>query len=247
MIYIDRVRLFSDPPEDNYLSRLPVIKNLKRQNGLRFENDITFLVGENGIGKSTLLEGIAVASGFNPEGGTKNFNFSTVNTHSDLHRYIRVSRTHRERDGFFLRAESFYNVASNIDEMDRGPSLGGKVIDSYGGVSLHHQSHGESFLSLVLNRFGGNGLYLLDEPEAALSPRNLMVLMAAMEDLRRNHNAQFIVATHSPMLMAMPGTTVLELREDAIEEVSYLDTEHYRLTKSFLETPERLFRYLTEE
>lgn len=207
------------------------------------DSPVTFLVGENGSGKSTLLEAIAVACGFNAEGGTRNFTFSTRATHSELGEYITVARRRYPRDGFFLRAESFYNVATNIDEMDEDFSYGPKVIESYGGVSLHHQSHGESFLALVQNRFGGNGLYLLDEPEAALSPTRQLTLLGEMHQLAER-DSQFIVATHSPILMAYPGARIYQLSEDGIEPVQYQETEHYQLTRRFLEDPERMLRYL---
>ena len=170
MEYLSGVKLRRELPEGSYLRRLPPVRYLMAGNELRFDRPVTFLVGENGSGKSTLLEAIAVACGFNPEGGTRNFRFATRETHSELGEYLTPIRKGYPRDGFFLRAESFYNVASSIDEMDEGGILGPRVIDSYGGVSLHRQSHGESFLALVKNRFGGEGLYLLDEPEAALSP-----------------------------------------------------------------------------
>ena len=158
-LYVNNVCLGKNIPSDNYLKHLPVVKNLKKIGGIRFRQNVTFLVGENGVGKSTLIEGIAVAMGFNPEGGTINFNFVTRESHSDLHEYLTVSRGYKKRkDGFFLRAKSFYNVASNIDEMDESASFGPPIINSYGGVSLHKQSHGESFLALVENRFSGNGL-----------------------------------------------------------------------------------------
>lgn len=207
------------------------------------DSPVTFLVGENGSGKSTLLEAIAVACGFNAEGGTRNFTFSTRATHSELGEYITVARRRYPRDGFFLRAESFYNVATNIDEMDEDFSYGPKVIESYGGVSLHHQSHGESFLALVQNRFGGNGLYLLDEPEAALSPTRQLTLLGEMHQLAER-DSQFIVATHSPILMAYPGARIYQLSENGIEPVQYQETEHYQLTRRFLEDPERMLRYL---
>ena len=185
--------------------------------------------------------------GFNPEGGTVNFNFSTSDTHSELYRYLRVGRGigHR-KDGFFLRAESFYNVASNIDEMDRQPGMGGRIIDSYGGISLHKQSHGESFMSLIANRFGGNGLYILDEPEAALSPSRILELMCYMHELEKK-NSQFIISTHSPILMAYPGAEVYNLTEDGIRSVSYRDTEHYQISTRFLNSPETMFRYLFDD
>ncbi|MDF2909569.1 MAG: hypothetical protein K0Q56_449, partial [Sporolactobacillus laevolacticus] len=149
-----------------------------------FRKKVTFFVGENGTGKSTILEALAVSSGYNPEGGSKNFNFATSDTHSNLYRAMRVIKgIDRPRDGFFLRAESFYNLASNIDEI--GDPL---FLEQYGGRSLHEQSHGESFLSLMLHRFRGNGLYILDEPEAALSPSKLMTMLARMHELVNQHS-----------------------------------------------------------
>lgn len=144
-LYIREVRISKEIPKNNYLNRLPVVQSLRELGSLDFHKKVTFIVGENGIGKSTLIEGLAVAMGFNPEGGTVNFNFSTNDSHSDLHDYLTVSRGYRKhRDGFFLRAESFYNVASNIDELDGEPGFGPKLITNYGGISLHKQSHGES-------------------------------------------------------------------------------------------------------
>ena len=174
-LYLRSVAISKEIPKGNYLKDLPVVKNLTEMGSLSFSKNVTFLVGENGVGKSTLIEAIAVAMGFNPEGGTKNFNFATMESHSDLYTYMTMSRGfQRHRDGFFLRAESFYNVASNIDDMDKEMFGGPKIISSYGGVSLHKQSHGESFMALVENRFYGNGLYILDEPEAALSPMEMI-------------------------------------------------------------------------
>lgn len=244
--YIKSIYLREKPPEGSYLSYLPVVKNLQKIKELRFTSNVTFLVGENGTGKSTLLEAIAVSMGFNAEGGTRNFRFSTADTHSALNEYITVVKGVRPRDGFFLRAESFYNVASYIDRMDDEPSFGAQLIDSYGGVSLHKQSHGESFLSLVKNRFGGNGIYLLDEPEAALSPSRQMTLMVLMNELVKN-NSQFIIATHSPILMAFPGAQVVELTEDNIRTVPYSQTEHFQLPKRFLDNPEKMLEMLLGE
>ena len=246
-LYINEVRIGKEIPRDNYLRRLPVIRNLQKMGGLHFHKNVTFLVGENGVGKSTLIEGIAVAMGFNPEGGTVNFNFATNDSHSELYRYLTVSRGYkRHRDGFFLRAESFYNVASNIDELDAEPGLGGKLINSYGGVSLHKQSHGESFLALVENRFSGNGLYILDEPEAALSPMRLMRLMVCMQALVKD-NSQFIISTHSPILMTFPDADVVEITEEGIRSVDYRDTEHYIVTKRFMDAPEKIVESLLGE
>ncbi|MBR0417725.1 MAG: AAA family ATPase [Erysipelotrichaceae bacterium] len=229
---------------DEYLKEIPAIKQLEKQE-LVFDKRVSFLIGENGTGKSTLLEAIAVASHFNPEGGTKNFYFSTSNSHSELHEHLLLSKSAHERDGFFLRAESFYNVASYIDDLDKAGGFGPPIIDSYGGVSLHLQSHGESFLALVKNRFGGNGLYLLDEPEAALSPSRLMSLLIMINDIA-NANSQFIIATHSPILMSYPDADIFELDDIGIRKVEYKDTDHYKITKDFIERPDYMYRLLFE-
>ena len=236
-LYIRSMGLLEPLPRESYLAKLPVVKYLA-DNGITFHKQVTFFVGENGSGKSTLIEALAISQGFNPEGGTKNFSFSTENSHSELCDYLRVARGFLyPRDGFFLRAESFYNVASNIDQMDREGGCGAPVIASYGGVSLHKQSHGESFLALVENRFGGQGLYILDEPEAAMSPRGIIRLMQNMDELVRK-DSQFIIATHSPMLMAFPDAEVYQIKEDGIESVRFQDTDHYRTAVRFLQNPE---------
>ena len=243
-LFVSRIQLKEVPIEHSYPGCLPVVKNLARMKRLEFHRPVSFFVGENGIGKSTLIEAIAVALGFNPEGGTLNFNFSTCNSHSELYRYLSVCRTvKRRRDGFFLRAESFYNVASYVDELDRIPAAAPPIIDSYGGVSLHRQSHGESFLALAEKRFGGNGIYILDEPEAALSPSRLMRLMVRMNELVKQ-GSQFIISTHSPILMAFPNAEIYELTQDAIRSVAYYETEHFQITKRFVNHPEQMLRYL---
>lgn len=219
-----------------------MVQYLKQVTRLEFNRRVTFFVGENGTGKSTLLEAIAVAYGFNPEGGTKNFNFSTAASHSQLHKALVLSKGPVAKDGFFLRAESFYNVATAIDELDRLDPF----LDCYGGQSLHKQSHGESFMALVQNRFSGSGLYLLDEPEAALSPKRLMSLIVEIDRLTKKRS-QFIIATHSPILMAFPGAEILSFSEEGIQSVSYEETEHYQLTRRFLENPSKMFRYLLED
>lgn len=243
-LYIEGIKIRKEAGENgSYVFNLPVVKNLLKQEELPFRRKVTFFVGENGTGKSTLLEAIAVSVGFNAEGGTKNFNFATDETHSDLCQYLTVCKgVKRPKDGFFLRAESFYNVASEIDRLDQISPL----IAYYGGKSLHRQSHGESFMSLVLNRFGGNGIYILDEPEAALSPSRQMTLLAAINSLVKN-NSQFIIATHSPILMAYPDADIFVLTDDDIHRTPYEETEHYTLTKQFLNNPQKMLRYLLED
>ncbi len=243
-LYVNKISVSKEIPQGNYLNGLSMVKNLKEMDGIRLSKNVTFLVGENGVGKSTLIEGIAVAMGFNPEGGTINFNFSTKASHSDLYNYLTISRGYKKhKDGFFLRAESFYNVATNIDEMDAEPVWTPSVISSYGGVSLHNKSHGESFMALVENRFAGNGLYILDEPEAALSPMRLMRLMCCMQELV-NKNSQFIISTHSPILMTFPEAEILEITEAGISSVGYKETEHFMITKRFMDAPEKMIERL---
>lgn len=211
---------------------------------LSFKSAVTFLVGENGSGKSTLLEAIAVALGFNPEGGTKNFNFGTHDSHSSLYKYLRLSKSYvKPKDGFFLRAESYFNVATNIEAMDSEPANAPPVINSYGGVSLHEQSHGESFLALMLHRFGGQGMYLLDEPEAALSPMRQLAVLSRMNQLVED-SCQFIIATHSPILLAYPNAVIFQIDESGINQIRYQETEHYKVTRSFLENPDRTLKAL---
>ena len=239
--YIDSVRLKGEIDKESYIAELPAVKFLAEGGKIDTSAPVTVFVGENGTGKSTLLEGIAVAFGFNPEGGSRNFDFSTAATHSGLFKHISLTKRAYPKDGFFLRAESFYNVATYIDSIDDGD-----FIKGYGGVSLHEQSHGESFLSLALNRFRGKGLYILDEPEAALSPQSVMTLIAQMGRLTKEEDSQFIRSTHSPMIMAFPGARVYEFSEEGIEEKDYRETEHFQLMKSFMQNPDRMMRYILE-
>lgn len=239
--YIRSVELNRDniPSFSAYPFCLPAIKELSV---LKLHPKVTFIVGENGTGKSTILEAIAVAYGFNPEGGTKNFNFSSSDTHSELYKYIKLIKGSRmPRDGFFLRAESFYNVATNIDELEMEiPGL----LSSYGGRSLHKQSHGESFFSLFMNRFKGNGLYILDEPEAALSPARQMSMISRIHDLA-GQNSQFIIATHSPILMAYPDSVIYEIKDD-FKVTKYEETENYQVMKAFLNNTGKMLNVLME-
>lgn len=223
---------------DRYPFSLPVIKTLTK---LEFHPKVTFFIGENGSGKSTLLEAIAAVCGFNPEGGSKNISFSTCETHSELYKQLRPIRgVTRPRDGYFLRAESFYNVATQIDELDKEPSRDPPIIDAYGGESLHHQSHGEAFFALFMNRIRGNGLYLFDEPEAALSPTRQLAFLSRLHELLSMHS-QFVIATHSPIIMAYPDAVIYEFGKKGIGKIAYEETEQFAVYKSFFTDYKRFF------
>jgi len=224
-----------------YPYNIPAIKELHE---ISLHPSITFIVGENGAGKSTLIEAIAVAYGFNAEGGSLNFNFSTRPTHSELYKYIILRKgIKKARDGYFLRAESFYNLATNIDEMDEVPSFGGPLKNSYGGMSLHEMSHGESFMALLMNRLGGNGFYIFDEPEAAMSPFRQMMMLARIHELVKK-DSQFIISTHSPILMAYPDSIIYKIDDNGIYKVNYEETEHYMITKQFMNNREVMLNEL---
>jgi predicted ATPase len=205
---------------------------------LDFPTPVTFFVGENGSGKSTLLEALAEISGFNPEGGNRDHYREAREDRSQLAQAIRLSWMPKMTEGFFMRAESFYNFASYLD--------GVSDFTAYGGKSLHHQSHGESFLALFQNRFE-HGLYILDEPEAALSPQRQLAFMRIIHELEVPRHAQFLIATHSPILLAYPGATLYQFGDEGIREVAYRETDHYLVTKDFLNGPERILRYLFSE
>ena len=212
---------------------------------ISFDHPVTFLVGENGAGKSTLMEAIALIWGMNPEGGSRNFRFTTRASHSGLRTYLRLSRSaKRARDSYFLRAESYFNLATEIETLDKGPG-GPPIIDSYGGRSLHEQSHGESFFALFLNRLRGDGFYLLDEPEAALSPQRQLAFLTRMHELVVA-GSQFIIATHSPILMAYPDAAIYVLADGAPCLTPYRQTEHYAVTKNFLTRTEQTLDVLLD-
>ena len=218
------------------------IPAIMRLDELQIDPHVTLIAGENGSGKSTLVEAIAVAAGFNAEGGSRNVIVSTRASHSVLHKHLRLVRgTRRPRTGYFLRAESFFNVATYIEEL-RAPG----IAAAYGGTPLHEQSHGESFLSLVTNRFGPNGLYVLDEPEAALSMRGNLALMRRMHDLVAE-GSQFIISTHSPILLGYPDAKIYVLSDKGIAETPYEKTEVVELTRSFLDDPSQFLHYLFED
>ena len=214
---------------------IPAVRCLGK---LRFHPDVTFFIGENGSGKSTLLEAIALALGFGAEGGTRNVRHQTADTTSSLHASLDIARgAQAPQDHYFLRAESFYNIATYMDEVGY---LGG-----YGGQSLHHQSHGESFLALLTKKFRGNGLYLLDEPEAALSPNRQLAALVAINQLV-DDQSQFIIVTHSPILLSYPRAKIMLLDESGIKEVKYEDTEHFTLSRDFLNNYQRRLEMLFE-
>lgn len=224
----DRVPTFAEYPFN-----VPVIRNLDE---LVFDAQVTFLIGENGSGKSTLLEALAIASGFNPEGGSKNFNFETRAETSPLFQLLHVTRgVKRPADGYFLRAESFFNVATEIDQRELAPY--------YGGKSLHAMSHGEAFFTLFNERLIGGGLYIFDEPEAALSPTRQMAMLTRMHELVLDAS-QLIIATHSPILMAYPGAQILEIADGELRAVKYEETEHFQVTRRFFAQREKMLRIL---
>ncbi|MBS1686318.1 MAG: AAA family ATPase [Bacteroidetes bacterium] len=239
MVFLASTKLSSSDLPDRYPFNIPSLKNLS----IDFKYDVTFLVGENGSGKSTLLEAIATNIGFNASGGNKNHSYDYHKTESPLSKYIRLSWHRKLSSGFFLRAESFFNFATYIDNLakeNRG------ILIGYGGKSLHQQSHGESFLSLFKNRFT-EGIYLLDEPEAALSPQRQLSFLSIIHELQKSNKSQFIIATHSPILLAYPNAQIFLLGNEGIRQVRYTETEHYTLTKEFLDSPDRFFRHLFDD
>ena len=243
VISLQRVSLLREKIKsyNKYPFNVPVIRNFTE---LEFKNKVTFFVGENGSGKSTLLESIADNCGFNLSGGGQNNVYENDIEETTLSDYLRLSWLPKVNNGFFLRAESFYNFATYLDELNE-EEFTGDVYGPYGGISLHKQSHGESFLSLFNNRFNDKkALYLLDEPEAALSPARQLSLLKIIHDLSTNSNTQFIIATHSPILLGYPDATILSFDGEQIEETSYEMTEHYQITKYFLENPKGILREL---
>lgn len=232
------------PSPKRYPFSVPAIRSLDR---LTFDRRITFFVGENGSGKSTLLEAIALAAGFGAEGGSRNFTSSSTQstqTVSPLANALRLSWTRKLTRGFFLRAESFFNIATQVDEIG--------LLDAYGGRSLHERSHGESFLALVEHRFGPGGLYLLDEPEAALSPQRQLTLLALLHDLvTHDPDTQLLIATHSPILLGYPGAAILSFDGGAVAPITWEQTSAVQVTRSFLADRafwfERLFHPRHEE
>jgi predicted ATPase len=226
---------------------IPAISQLEQ---LEFHRDVTFLVGENGSGKSTLLEAIAMAMDLGAQGGTGNFSIDDPTGLSELYRFVRAKRSfQRPKDRYFLRAESFFNVGKYLEDLSKDPDACTsrvQVFQRYGGKSLHHRSHGESFLSLINDAFSGKGLYIFDEPEAALSPSRQLAALVRINDLVRDES-QFIIATHSPILMSYPRSRIYLLDNTGFREVAFEETEHFKVTRDFLNNvPQRLKHLLSD-
>ncbi len=231
-----------------YPFSLPVVKNITT---ITLPTQVTFIVGENGSGKSTILEALALKAGFGLEGGSKNMYFTTAEEEhksqsQKLADQLILSWRKKPTEGYFFRAESFFNVANFLDVMSKEP-YGGKTFDSYGGKSLHKQSHGESFLSFFTNRIGVGGFYIFDEPEAALSPQRQLTLLKIINDLCNHQHTQFIIATHSPILLAYPNAAIYSCDGNMLERVDYTDTKHYQISKGFLNNPEQYLRHLFQD
>lgn len=242
-MFLKRVQLLRDEITtfSKYPFSIPTIRNFHE---IEINNPITFFVGENGTGKSTLLEAIADKCGFNTAGGSRNHLYQVHASESALADFIRLSWLPKVSNGFFLRAESFYQFASHIDELASEYPI---VYEGYGGTSLHEQSHGESFLSLFTNHFKGKSIYLLDEPEAALSPQRQLAFMKIIHDLISTENCQFIITTHSPILLGYPGATIYSFDDGEIHEIDYEMTDHYQITKYFLQNREKFLKDLLDD
>jgi predicted ATPase len=224
------------PSEDERAHGFPFdVPTVASLDVLELRAPVTFFVGENGSGKSTLLEAIAECCGFNPEGGNRDHHRAVFADRSPLAQALRLSWLPKVTQGFFMRAESFYNFATYME--------GVSDFRAYGGKSLHEQSHGESFISLFANRFE-QGIYILDEPEAALSPQRQLTFLKILHDLTTPGHAQFLIATHSPIVLSYPGAVLFSLDGDAIQEIDYRETKHFLITRDFLDSPERFFKHL---
>lgn len=235
--YLRSLLVCHDPAGDpnEYPYNVPAVR---LTSDLKLHDKVTYFVGENGSGKSTLLEAIAMLEGFNAEGGTRNFRFETTPANERLKYLVRVARGPRgklRRDSFFFRAESFFNVVSEIERL----GVGG----AYGPRSLHEVSHGEALLALMTHRLRGGGLYLFDEPESALSPQRQLMFLRAVHDLVEN-DSQLIICTHSPIILSYPDALIYEFSAEGVQPIAYEDTEHVRVTRTFLERRERMLHEL---
>lgn len=243
--YIESVSLRRDQVQDwsEFPFCVPALRNLEH---LELHPKVTFLVGENGSGKSTFLEALAEKLGFRASGGGRVNSLTAPDYESALAPLLTIARTrNRPSDGFFLRAESFYNWATELDTLEATPFCGG-VLAGYGGKSLHAQSHGEAFLNLLTQRLNGHGIYLFDEPEAALSPQRQLAMLVRLHDLTRDFS-QVVIATHSPLLMAFPEAWIYQFDTDGIRRIAFEDTDHYRITRSFMMNPREMVRKLLDD
>lgn len=246
MAYLKRISFNWDNVDNRevYPFNIPAISNI---DVLDVNQNVVFIIGENGTGKSTLLEAIAHKSGFGIGGGGRNNELGLSDESKLLASIITLSWMPKISNGFFLRSETFFDFANYLDKMAEEPFGGQRVYDAYGGKSLNEQSHGEAFLSLFNNRFIGKSLFILDEPEAALSPQRQFAFLRIIHELDKEGGAQFIIASHSPIIMAYPGARIYSCEEDGLKQVDYEETEHYRLTKAFLENRGRFFKRLFED
>ena len=247
LAYLKKVSINWDKVETKrtYPFNVPAISNLK---SLDLDHNVVFIIGENGTGKSTLLEAIACKSGFAVGGGGRNNNLGLTDPSLALASVMTLSWMPKITSGFFLRAETFFDFARYIDELADDPYTGNQAAyQPYGGRSLNEQSHGEAFLSLFTNRFNGKGLFILDEPEAALSPQRQLSFLRIIYDLEKDGQAQFVIATHSPIIMAYPGAVIYSCADDGIKQIAYEETDHFRLTKAFLDNRTKFFKLLFQD
>lgn len=247
MPFLKRITIDWSSLDSTSRTRFPFnIPALRSMDEYNFEKNITFFIGDNGTGKSTLLEAIGMSCGFSIVGG-RDLTISKEKDDVSLASILKLSWLPKISNGFYFRAETFDTFANYIDELAKEPFDGGAAYRPYGGKSLNEQSHGQAFLSFFTNRLNKKGLYLLDEPESALSPQNQLAFMRILWELDKSGQAQFIIATHSPILMAYPNAQILQFSETGIKAVQYEQTEHYNLTKDFLNNKERYFRMLFDE
>jgi len=241
-LFIKKITLERDKIEsfEKYPFNISIVKNFEE---LNLDSQVTFFIGENGIGKSTFIEAIAVALDLPAEGGTQNFRYETKDTTSNLSNYLRVARYNKPKTKFFLRAESFYNFSTEVERLVEEDGF--LELHEYYGGNLHECSHGEAFIKLVQNKFTDHGLYILDEPEAALSPQRQLSLLCLIDELVKE-GSQFIIATHSPILISYRNGKILDLN-DNFKEIKYKDTDIYSLYRMYLDEPEDMQRRLFDQ
>ncbi|SDM85600.1 Predicted ATPase [Paenibacillus sp. yr247] len=247
MPFLKRVALdwsqLSQADKEQFPYNIPTIQSFDEY---KFESNVTFFIGNNGSGKSTFLEAIGVSCGFSLVGG-KDLTITKEKDDLSLSNIMQLSWLPKINNGFFFRAETFDTFAGYIDELAKEPYVGHSAYAPYGGKSLNQQSHGQAFLTFFQNRLDRKGLYLLDEPESALSPQNQLAFLRIIWELEQSNQAQFIIATHSPILMAYPNARILQFSESTIDPIAYEETDHFNLTRDFLNHRERYFQTLFEE